>query len=231
MKRVLVLMAVAVLASSLAAANINPSLQPSTRSDGTPAGTEANGTLGSLTIDATQVGALEVQVDASVTTAGGDGVPVVVTFGGNTYTLNNQVWLYAQIYDSPWIDGCSFWDPPGQNWCAVDDQFFMNSPDPLNNFALSFTATVPQPDYYQTFVLARAGLTWITTGFDWFNTSQYVYSSAVSTLYIDATPVPTATPNPLAGGNPVPTLDITGIVALVVLIAGVAILVLYRRRS
>ena len=176
----------AVLMTSVAAAEINSAYLSERNSDNAPVVRE-NGTLDSLTITAQQVGPLEVRIDASVTTQGGDGAPAVVTYNGNTYTLNNQVWLYAQIYDSPWNGGCTFWPvSPGTDWCAVGEEFFMNSPTPLGSFALSFTTTVPEPAYYQTFVVAAAGLTWITTGFDWFSVSQTVYSFAVQTIYIDS---------------------------------------------
>jgi len=230
MKKVLAFVGIAVLMTSVAAAEINPALMNNVKSD-TGSGTRANGTLGSLTMTAEQIGALEVQLDASVTTAGGDGNPVQVTFGGNTYTLNNQVWLYGQIYDAPWNGGCTFWTTsPGTDWCAVDEQFFMNSPTPLGSFAISFTTTVPGPADYQTFVLARGGLTWITTGFDWFYTSQYVYSSVVETIYIDSTAPATPTPNPDAGGNPIPTLNWLGMLAMIAIMAGIAVLVMIRRK-
>jgi len=231
MKKVLVFVGIAVFVSSLAAANINPSLSPSTKYVGPPLGTEANGTLGSLTIVATQVGALQVQLNASVTTAGGDGVPVQVTFGGNTYTLNNQVWLYGQIYDSPWNGGCTWWTTsPGTDWCAADEQFFLNSPTPLHNFALSFTTTVPLAQNYQTFAIARGGLTWITTGYNWFNTSQYVYTSVAQTIYIGSTQVPTPTPQPHVAAEPVPTLNWMGILAMIAIMAGIAIFVMASRK-
>ncbi len=229
MKKSLVLVAIVVLMTSVAAANINPSAADVV-SDAGFGGTRANGALGSLTITAQQVGALEVQLDASVTTVGGDGIPVVVTLGGVTYTLDNQVWLYGQIYDSPWDGGCTFWDTPGPDWCAVDDQFFLNSPTALGSFALSFTTTVPVAMNYQTFVLARAGLTWGTPDFDWFSVSQSIYSSVVETIYIDSTQPPTPTPDPDAGGAPIPTINRWGIMAMIGMLLGVAVLVIIRRK-
>jgi len=229
MKKTLAFVAIAVLMTSVAAANVNPNQAKILNQD--PSAVRANGTLGSLTIDATQVGPLMVQVDASVTTAGGDGNPVQTTFGGVTYTLDNQVWLYGQIYDSPWVDGCTFWATPGVNWCAVDDQFYLNSPTALGSFALSYTATVPAVGNYQTFALARAGLTWITTGYDWFRTTQYVYTSAAETIYIDSTQPPTPTPPPGGyGGEPIPTLNWLGILAMIAILAGVAVLVMVGRK-
>jgi hypothetical protein len=227
MKKVLVFVGIAVLMTSVAAADVNPKAARIVDQTG-EIPTRANGTLGSLTMTATQIGPLQVQCDASVTTQGGDGAPVVVTYGGRTYSLNNQVWLYAQIYDSPWDGGCTWWATPGPDWCAADEEFFLNSPTPLGSFAVSFTATVPVAMNYQTFVLARAGLTWITTGYDWFNTSQYLVSSVVETIYIGSTVVPTPTPS-LVQQNPVPTMNRYGVIAMVVLLLGVAVLVLSRR--
>ena len=230
MKKVLAFVGIAVLMTSVAAADINPSagkvLSPSSAS-----GSRANGTLGSTTITAAQVGPLEVHLDASATTQGGDGVPVVVTFGGNTYTLNNQVWVYGQIYDSPWNGGCTFWTTsPGTDWCAFGEEFFMNSPTPLGSFAVSFTTTVPVAMNYQTFVISRAGLTWITTGFNWFNTSQSSVHSVVETIYIDSTQPPTPTPPPGGyGGEPIPTLSWLGVLAMIAILGGIAVLVMTRK--
>lgn len=188
MKNVLIFVWIFILITSVAGGEVNPALLSKGIGDGAQSA-RGNGTLGSLTITAQQVDALQVHVDASVTTQGGDGLPVVVTFGGNTYTLNNQVWLYAQIYDSPWVGGCTSWtSSPGSNWCAGGHEFFLNSPDPLGSFAQSFTATVPEPGDYQTLVMVHAGLTWITTGYDWFSVSQTVLSYPAGTIYIDSTP-------------------------------------------
>lgn len=230
MKKVLAFVGIAVLMTSVAAADINPSTAGEVNPDFTP-GARANGTLGSVTIAAAQVGPLQVQLDASATTQGGDGVPVVTTWGGNTYTLNNQVWLYGQIYDSPWNGGCSTWTTsPGTDWCAFGEQFFMNSPTALGSFAVSFTTTVPTAMNYQTFVVARAGLTWITTGYDWFNISQTVAHSVVETIYIDSTQPPTPTPDPSAGGAPIPTMNRWGMLAMAGMLLGVAVLVIIRRK-
>jgi len=231
MKKVLAFVGIAVLISSAAVADINPANGPKVLNPDYSAGSRANGTLGSLTITATQVGALQVQVDASVTTQGGDGVPVTVSFGGNTYVLNNQIYLYGQIYDSPWDGGCTSWaTSPGTDWCAHGDQYFMNSPNALGSFALSFTTAVPSPANYQTFVMAAGGLTWITTGYNWFSVSQSTRASAVSTIYVDSTQPPTPTPDPNAGGNPIPTLNWLGMLAMVAMLFGVAILVFIRRK-
>jgi opacity protein-like surface antigen len=231
MKKVLAFVGIAVLMTSVAAADINPAASK-VLNQGGASGTRTNGTLGSVTIAAQQVGALQVQLDATATTQGGNGVPLVTIFNSNTYTLNDQVWLYGQIYDSPWNGGCTFWTTsPGTDWCAVDSDYFVNSPTPLGSFAVSFTATVPAVGNYQTFVLAYAGWTWPGTSFNWFDRTQTVYHSVVETIYIDSTqPPPTPTPPPPGGAAiPVPSLNVYGIVAMALMLIGVAILVMWRR--
>ena len=124
MKKVLAFVGIAVLITSVAAAEINPSAAKVINQGGAT-GTRTNGALGSVTIAAQQVGALQVQLDATATTQGGDGVPLVTIFNSITYTLNDQIWLYGQIYDSPWNGGCTFWTTnPGTDWCAFGEEFF-----------------------------------------------------------------------------------------------------------
>ena len=94
MKKALALIGIAVLMTSVAAAEINP-VGPKVANQGNAANTRANGTLGSLTIVATQVGPLQVQLDAGVTTQGGDGVPVAVTLGGAS-------WADSRCAESGW---------------------------------------------------------------------------------------------------------------------------------
>ena len=231
MKKVLAFVGIAVLMTSVAAADINPSAGK-TLSQGSASGSRVNGALGSVTITAAQVGPLEVHLDASATTFGGDGVPVVVTFGGITYTLDNQVWLYGQIYDSPWAGGCTHWPTPGPNWCGYGEEYFLNSPNPLGSFDVSFTTTVPSAQNYQTFVIAIGGLTWHDTAFNWFYTTQSVAHSVVETIYIDSTQPPTPTPPPGGyGGEPIPTLNWLGVLAMIAILGGIAVLVMTRRYS
>ena len=228
MKKVLAFVGIAVLMTSVAAAEVNPE-KGKALTEGVST-TRANGVITSVDITVFQSGALEATLDATATTVGGDGVPVTVSFNGNTYVLDNQIWLYGQIYDSPWNGGCTFWTTsPGTDWCAYGEEYFINSPVALNNFAVSFTTTVPQPDFYQTFVVARGGLTWITTGFYWFSFSQTVSAAVVDTIYIDSTQPPTPTPS--GAGEPVPALSGLGIIAMIAILAGVAILVMYGRKQ
>jgi len=230
MKKVLAFVGIAVLMSSVAAANVNPGLNSA--SDKVDAQTtRQNGTLGSVTITAEQVGALEVQLDASATTQGGDGIPFYgTTTGGSPVTLQDQIMLYGQIYDSPWQGGCSSWATPGPNWCSFGVEYFQNSPTPLGSFAVSFTATVPGPANYQTFVIAYAGATWPTTAYNWGFITQSPAYSVVETIYVDSTQPPTPTIDPNAGGSPIPTMNTYGIFAMAAMLLGVAVLVIIRRK-
>lgn len=230
MKKVLVLVGIAVLMSSVAAADINRSLDNVSGKIDAPA-TRQNGTLGSITITAQQVGALQVQLDASATTVGGDGIPFYgTTTGGSAVTLQDQVMLYGQIYDSPWDGGCMSWDTPGPDWCAYGQEYFQNSPTPLGSFAVSFTTTVPGPANYQTFVVAYAGITWPTTAYDWGDVTQSPAYSVVETIYIDSTQPPTPTIDPNAGGQPIPTMNSWGVLAMIGMLIGIAVLVIIRRK-
>ncbi len=232
MKKVLALVAIAVLTSTVATAAVNPA-NPTADAKMTAPDTRTNGTLGSLTISATQIGSLEVRIDASANTVGGDGVPFYgTTTGGSPVTLNDQVWLYAQIYDSPWQGGCTTWATPGPNWCAFNSEYFVNSPTAQNSFATSFTTTVPQPDTYQMFLLAAAGVTWPTPNYAWGFVSQSTDVGPAGTLYVDILPTPTpggptATPD-FTGAVPVPTTSTLGLILMGALLVGVGLLVLRR---
>lgn len=229
MKKVLAFVGIAVLMTSVAAAEVNPE-RTNALTEGTST-TRANGVITSVSISAYQSGALEATLDASATTVGGDGVPVTVSFGGNTYVLDNQVWLYGQIYDSPWNGGCTHWTTsPGTDWCGYGEEYFINSPVALNNFDISFTTTVPGPAFYQTFVIAAAGLTWHDPAYVWFSVSQSLASSVVETIYIDSTQPPTPTPPPGGyGGEPIPTLSWLGILGMIAILGGIAVLVMTRK--
>lgn len=228
MKKVLAIVGIAVLMTSVAAAEMNQS--KNNLPDGvTAAGPETPGTLGSLTITGTQVGPLQFQIDASVTSQGGDGQPrQFITGGGGTVTLNDIIWLYAQIYDSPWQGGCTFWATPGPNWCDYGSTSAINTPNA--SLDVSFTTTVPAADDYQLFAIAYAGATWPTPNYLFGYIDSYILTGPVGTTYIGSTVVPTPTPPPPSGpGEPVPTLSPFGIVAMILILIGVAILVMSRR--
>jgi hypothetical protein len=70
------------------------------------------------------------------------------------------------------------------------------------------------------------------TGFWWDGnfTDHYASSYPGPTTYVDATQPPTPTPPPGGfGGEPIPTLNLLGIIALIAIMAGIAILVIGRK--
>jgi len=186
-----------------------------------------NGTLGAFSASITQIGPLEVDFQGSVTTIGGDGVP----YPYGTGSLNDQVWLLVQIYDAPWT---------GHTFSYTGREYHLNSPVALGTFTSSFTTTVPRAADYQLWVAALAGLTWPTTGYAWGSITQGLtpsgsylsfYTGPVATTYVDATAPPTPTFNPGGdGGAPIPTLNWLGMLAMVAMMLGVAVLVIIRRR-
>lgn len=229
MKKALALVAFAVLIASVAAAEMNPTKQNPNNTVTGPMVAETPGTINSLTITGTQVGPLQVQVDASGSTVGGDGLPRVFnTGGGGTVTLNDIFWLYAQIYDSPWQGGCSSWATPGPNWCGYGSNSAVSTANASLN--VSFTTTVPAAQNYQLFALAVAGATWPATSYLFGYVDSSVAIGPVGTTYIGSTVVPTPTPPPPLGARePIPTLGTFGIIAMIMMFIGVAILVMYRR--
>jgi opacity protein-like surface antigen len=235
MKQVLAIAGIAVLMTSVAAAEVSQS-KINVRDGITPTGTETPGTLGSLTISGTQVGPLQFQINASVTTQGGDGVPrTFVTIGGSTIVLNDVVWLYAQIYDSPWAGGCTFWQTPGPNWCDWGVTTVQNATGA--SLHVSFTTTVPAADDYQTYAAAAVGATWNGgvfnpppyAGWQWGFRDSSVSTGPLGPYYIGSTQVPTPTPGVGGGGEPVPTLNWLGILAMVAILGGVAVLMMTRK--
>jgi len=230
MRKVLVIMAVATLVCSIGGAEVK-ALDTSVHGQINIEHTRTNGTLGAFSASITQVGALEVVFDATVTTAGGDGAPLTVTTGGGSVLyLNDQIWLLAQIYDSPWS---------AHTFSYTGTEYHINSPVALGSFTSSFSTTVPREANYQLWVAALAGVTWPTESYAWGSISQGLtsggqylsfYTGPVATTYVDATQPPTPTPDPDAGGNPIPTLNWLGMLAMIAMLSGVAVLVFIRRR-
>ncbi len=226
MKRVLVVMAVAALVSSVAVAEVRSTDQSARNGI---SNTRTNGALGSFTGSIVQTGALQVNYGATVTTVGGDGAPLVTTVGTQVYTLNDQVRVAVQLYDSPWT---------AHTWTTFNGEYFINSPTALGSFTASFAATVPRAANYQVWAAAIAGHSWPLTSFNWFDITQGVAGNyytitagPMATTYIDSTQPPTPTPPPPGGGNaiPVPSVNTYGMVAMVLMIIGVAVLVMWRR--
>lgn len=229
MRRVLLFVAVAALVSSLAGAEV-PEFDQTVRSGiSNDPNTRSNGTLGSFSASIVQTGALEVVYSATVTTVGGDGAPLVTTVattgGGSTVlSLNDQVRVAAQLYDSPWT---------AHTWTTFNGEYFVNSPTPLGSFTASFSADVPKEANYQVWAAAIAGHTWPGTSFNWFDITQGVAGNyytitagPMATTYIDNQQPPTPTPDPNAF---VPTMNHWGVGAMMLLIGGVAILLITRR--
>lgn len=223
MRKVLVMVAIAALACSVVGAEVtNFDLSVSDKID--IGDVRTNGTLGAFSASITQVGPLQVDVQASVTTVGGDGVP----YPYGTGSLNDQVWIMAQIYDATWLV---------HTFSYTGSDYHLNSPVALGTFATSYTVSVPRATDYQLWVAAIAGVTWPTTAYNWGFFSQGVsggylsfYSGPIATTYVDATQPPTPTPDPTAGGAPIPTLNWLGMLAMVAMMLGVAVLVFIRRR-
>lgn len=228
MKRVLVILAVAALVSSVAVAEVRSTDE--TARNGISS-VRTNGTLGSFTGSIVQTGPLQVNWGATITTAGGDGAPLVTTIGTQVYTLNDQIRLFVQLYDSPWSL---------HTFSTSTGQYFINSPTALGSFTSSYAATVPRAANYQVWAAALAGHSWPTAGFNWFDFTQGIYTSPgggrfysiydgpMATTYVDATQPPTPTPS--GAGEPVPALSGFGILAMIAILAGVAILVMYGRK-
>lgn len=229
MKKVLALVGIAVLMGSVAVAEVNTSKISSADGVTAASGTRTPGTLGSFTISLAQTGPLEVQIDAHVSTQGGDGTPrTFVTGGGATTVLNDIVWLYGQIYDAPWQGGCMHWDPPGANWCGYGSEQAINTPNA--NLNLSFTTTVPAADDYETYASAVAGATWPTPDYIFGYIDSRLSTGPLGPYYIDSTQPPTPTPPPGGyGGEPIPTLNWLGILAMIAILGGIAVLVMTRK--
>ena len=227
MKRVLVVLAVAALVSSVAIAEVRSTDQ--TARNGISS-TRMNGTLGSFSGSIVQTGPLQVDYTGTVTTAGGDGQPLVTVFGTQTYTLDDQVWLLVQIYDSPWT---------AHTFATTQRTYFTNSPTALGSFSATFSTAVPRAANYQLWLAALAGHTWPGTSYYWFDISQGLtpggsylshYAGPLATTPVDSTQPPTPTPPPGGyGGNPIPTLNWLGILAMIAIMVGVAVLVMTRK--
>jgi len=173
--------------------------------------TRANGTLGNLSATISQTGALQAQVDVSATTA-----------GGSAFAPSSAVLLYGQVYDYPWVGGTP------ANTFVSGSTAIIPSATAGGQFNASFSFTVPTPNTFQAFALAFAGYT-STTGAYSFYYSQRTSVYPGPTTYIDNQVPPTATPDPNAGGQPIPTINGMGIAAMMLLLAGVAVLLITRR--
>jgi hypothetical protein len=162
---------------------------------GDPTTIRTNGTLGSYSATTQQVGPLQVQVDVSCTTVGGDGAPFIgATTGGGTITLNYQVMILGQLYESPWAGGLP---PYGTNtFVFTNTEYFINTPTALHSFTNSFTTTVSVPNDYQVWAAFAGGVTWPTANYNWGFFTQGVSGGSltqtigpVASVYIDEGPL------------------------------------------
>lgn len=230
MKRVLVIIAVAALVSSVAVAE-NRSSDQTVR--GGMSMDRTNGTLGSFTASIVQTGPLQVTYGATVTTAGGDGAAFPwTTTGGAVVGLNDQVRVAAQIYDSPWSL---------HTFEYFEGITHINSPTALGSFTSSFSIAVPRAANYQVWAAAIAGIGWYNTDYAWGSITQGLstvgthryyshFAGPIGTEYVDATQPPTPTPPPGGyGGEPIPTLNWMGILAMIAIMGGIAVLVMTRK--
>ena len=194
-----------------------------------PHPTRTNGAISSFVMSISQVGALQAEVGATV-----------ATVGGVSHTSLEHMLLYGQIYDYPWAGGTG---TGGYNTFVSGSTTYVPSSTPDGGpWSAYWTFTVPTANTFQAFGVAIAG--WYPgvpgatappqlTGFWWDGnaTDHYAVSYPGPTTYVDATQPPTPTPPPGGpGGTPVPTMSPIGIMTLVVLLAGIAVAVLARRR-
>ena len=185
------------------------------------------GTVGNVTVSLTQTGPLAADV-----VLGWDTTPGVYA---SAYSSYDAFWLYGQIYDTPWLGFCTTTTASTScNDFISGTVRVVPGADPSNSYAETFSFTVPVADTYQGWGIVYGGwspgVPWLSgtgqnTGF-WITT--YNYASAYSAPgYIDAVQ-PTEDPN--AGGAPIPTMNRWGILAMIGMLLGVAVLVIIRRK-
>ena len=213
--RLFVVLAVLIIAGSVAQAKVenNPNVGQVDRP------TESNGTWGNFSMTGGQSGPLQVTVNVSATTAG----------NGNN-TVLNMIFLQGQVYNGLWTT---------QTWTSIDHDTFPNS-SPNLSFNSSFTFTVPAVGNYAIWSSGFAGIYYgTTTGGVYGCSHPYCYTQTYSTccypvtagglFYVDDIVQPTPTPPPPSSAEPVPSLNKYGIAAMILILVGVGILVMWRR--
>jgi len=186
------------------------------------------GTVGNVSVTLAQSGPLTAEVTVSWDTDPA-GAPYYTA-----YQSYDAFLAYGQIYDTPWIGVCHTSTSSASCNDFISGIVAYTGHDDSNHYSETFSFTVPTADTYQGWGIAYGGwspgIPWLSgagqnTGF-WITT--YNYSTAAgNTAYIDAN---TPTPDPDAGGQPVPTLNWMGILAMIAMMAGVAMLLVMRRK-
>jgi hypothetical protein len=181
-------------------------------------GTRSNGTFGSFSVSGAQTDALEVTVDVSATTA-----------GNGTNTALNVVYLGGQVYNMLWAS----------HTFATSGSTVIPNSSAQQSFSQSWSLSVPAPGDYVVWGAAFAGVLHGTTTQGGYCAGAICYTQAPGTccypattddqFYVDNQQPPTATPDPNAGGQPIPTINGWGIAAMMLLLAGGAILLITRR--
>jgi len=190
-----------------------------------PGAVRTNGNITNFAMSIAQVGPLQAQIGATVNTV-----------GGVSHTTMEHMLLYAQIYDYPWAGGT-----PYNTFVSGSTQFVPSSSPDGGPYSATWSFTVPVANTFQAFGVAIAG--WYPgvpgatappqlTGFWWDgNSADHYRVSYGPTTYIDATQPPTPTPPPGGyGGEPIPTLNWLGILAMIAIIGGIAVFVMVGRK-
>lgn len=217
-KRVLVLAAVVVLVFTGAVDAKTRAITAKPTQDLTPT-VRSNGALGSISTAGSWTGALEGTIDVTVTT----------TNGANATALN-LVLILNQIYNGYWATA---------TWTSINTEFLPNSAG-LGTFVSSIAYSVPAAGTYLGWGYGWAGVYSGTTTGGAYCPAPYIcrtqspitccYGTQSAGLFeIYSSAPPTATPDPSAGGIPVPTMNQWGMAAMIILLIGVAMLIITRR--
>lgn len=181
-----------------------------------------NGNIGNLTSSLVQTGALAADLNINFDTGS-------VSPAYSPYYAEDAFYIIGQIYDYPWRSTYN-----GTTWVNTND-FVSTGLTILGGdngpYAHTYSFTVPVADTYQGWVRVYGGwypgLPWSTTNNSGFWWSQVMTDSSVNTTYVDAVQ---PTDNPDAGGQPIPTMNRWGILAMIGMLLGVAVLVIIRRK-
>lgn len=185
------------------------------------------GTVGNVSVALAQTGPLAADVTVSWDTDPA-GAPYYTA-----YQSYDAFLAYGQIYDTPWIGACHTSTSSASCNDFISGYVIMNSGNNASHhYSETFSFTVPTADTYQGWGVVYGGwspgIPWYTSINSGFWITTYNYSTAAgNTAYISAD---TPTPDPNAGGQPIPTLNWLGILAMIAMMAGVAMLLVIRRK-